>query len=141
MKTIQGNLLDTEAGIIAQQVNCQRVAAAGIALQFRNKWPGWYEAFKGISGVLGYVHYYPAEESLIIASLYAQDYYGRTGRYTDYDAFYRCLEDLAYNTRESEGKIYFPYRIGCGLAGGNWRIVSAMIEDVLPDAIIVRREK
>jgi len=35
-------------------------------------------------------------------------------------------------------KVYVPYLMGCGLAGGDWGIYSEIIEFYIPDAIIVR---
>jgi hypothetical protein len=34
--------------------------------------------------------------------------------------------------------VYIPYNMGCGLGGGDWEIVSGIIEETLPDAIIVK---
>ena len=39
---INGNLLDVQQGIIVHQVNCRKVAGAGLAKQIREKWPEWY---------------------------------------------------------------------------------------------------
>ena len=53
MTTIKGDLLEITEGIICHQVNCQRVAGAGLALQIRKKWPSWYESFKNDHPWLG----------------------------------------------------------------------------------------
>lgn len=34
--------------------------------------------------------------------------------------------------------VYIPYKIGCGLAGGNWETVCQIIQKTVPDAIIVK---
>jgi len=145
METIQGDLLHVESGIICQQVNCQRVAGAGLALQIRKRWPEWYDGFSHHDASLGDAHYFRANQDLTIASLYAQDSYGREGRYTNYEAFYTSLDVvrnfvLGIQVSGGDAQVYLPHGIGCGLAGGDWHIVSAMIEAVLPGAIIVRRE-
>ena len=141
MRTIQGNLLDIETGVICHQVNCQRVAGSGLALQIRTRWPGWFIEYQRNPPRLGSVHFYQLNKPrILIASLYAQLNYGTWARQTNYEAFYTCLETLRHNVRDDQ-TIYFPHGIGCGLAGGNWRIISTMIDEVLPDAIIVRREK
>jgi len=143
MKTQQGNLLDIQPGVICHQVNCRRVAGAGLALQVRERWPGWYVAFRQYNGRLGDVHYFRANQDLVIASLYAQDGYGHGDRYTDYEALYKCL-DLVSGFKSvmwcyGDAQVYIPHGLGCGLAGGAWGIVSAMIKEVLPGAIVVRR--
>ena len=33
----------------------------------------------------------------------------------------------------SESSVGFPYKIGCGLGGGNWNIVSKIIEEEFSD--------
>lgn len=35
--------------------------------------------------------------------------------------------------------LYAPYKMGCGLGGGNWEEYSKIIEKHLPHCIIVRR--
>ena len=36
---------------------------------------------------------------------------------------------------------YIPYKMGCSLAGGDWNIVSRLIKDYIPSAIIFKHEK
>ena len=139
-KIITGNILDIQEGIICHQVNCQRVAGAGLALQIRTKWPGWYKDFVSQSANLGAVHLWEAAPSLTIASLYAQVEYGRGKIQTNYEALASCFSVLAIGALGSmkDTPIYIPYGIGCGLAGGDWNIVSGIIERTMPDAIIVK---
>lgn len=45
--------------------------------------------------------------------------------------FQSALDELASLVRDSDGAIKtvaFPYGIGCGLAGGDWKVYSTMIE-------------
>ena len=141
MRTVVGDILEIECGIICHQVNCQRVANAGLAQQIRHKWPDWYEAFRAWRPHLGQVRWYMASDDLWIASLYAQDEYGRDRRHTNYATLGACL--MAVATKRllfvPDGlDIYIPFKMGCELGGGDWTIVSQIIEDALPDAIIVR---
>ena len=51
--------------------------------------------------------------------------------------FQQCLEKIAENAPKS---MAFPYGNGCGLAGGNWIVYSAMIDafaQKYPDISIV----
>lgn len=138
-KIITGNILDIQEGIICHQVNCQRVAGAGLALQIRQKWPDWYVQFKISIPMLGRCNFWSAENNLSIASLYAQDGYDRTGNNTDYVALRRCMDIVSMTSRfGKEDRIYIPYGIGCGLAGGDWNIVSQIIAEELPNAVIVK---
>lgn len=114
-----------------------------MALQIRNKWPGWYEQFRSYSGKLGTASIYWTGDhnALVIASLYAQEFYGK-GLQTDYTAFENALIDLKrnleWNALENES-VYFPVNIGCGLAGGDWNVIKPLIEKYLPNAIIVEK--
>lgn len=138
MKHITGDILEVERGIICHQVNCQRVAGAGLAKQIDNKFSFWKEWFVDIKHKhLGDVAWYVIHDELIIASLYAQDGYGYDKRYTNYAALAKCLWSL----RGHQKQIYIPRGMGCGLGGGDWNIVSQLIEDALPNAIIVERVK
>jgi len=132
------DILDIEEGIIAHQVNCQHVAGAGLALQIRLKYPEWYQHYKNTPAKLGTVDIFPIGYHLSIASLYAQYDVG-PGLHTDYQALYACLEKL-YN-RVDDWTVYFPYKMGCGLGGGDWDIVKGMIAKIFSpfEYEIVRR--
>jgi len=140
MKIIEGNLLEIEKGVMVHQVNCQKIAGAGLALQIRNKWPQWYKDFILYPNPhLGNVQLFHVREELWIANLYAQDRYGKDGKcYTDYQAFGVCLKWIRDNLYFHGQMFYFPYKIGCGWAGGDWNIISGLIEKELPEAMIVR---
>ena len=65
--------------------------------------------------------------------MFAQQYYGYDGKkYTSYDAFANCLEQIC-DAVPKDKKIGFPYKIGCDRGGANWNIISAMIEEILKD--------
>ena len=139
--TVEGNLLEIETGIICHQVNSRGVAGAGLALQIRNKWPGWYSEYqRNIISRLGVVHWYEVKSLhnravLSIASLYAQENYGTKVRQTNYAYLAKCL--LAVEAQSAGEQVYIPHGIGCGLGGGDWQIVYQIIEDALPHAIIL----
>ena len=130
-----GNILTSRADIICHQVNCQGVMGAGLAKQIRNKHPKVYDhyiwhckTFK--PNLLGNIILDSINEKQVIASLFAQDRYGRDKRYTDYDAFEKCLKTIACFAKENE-VIALPYKIGCGLGGGDWDIILSLIEKEL----------
>jgi len=47
-------------------------------------------------------------------------------------------EDLLFNQHELNTRqvVGVPYGISCGLAGGNWKIIKAIIEDIFLDSMI-----
>lgn len=139
IKHITGNVLDSDAPIIAHQVNCQGVMGAGVAKCIREKYPDimtdyvrWCRAFPS-QKLLGKVQdfFIDENENHIIANCFAQDKTG-SGRMTNYEAFYTCLENLKYVVEYYgfEHRIAFPYKIGCGLGGGDWDVILAMIKSV-----------
>lgn len=139
IKIVKGNLLDATEDIICHQVNCQGVMKSGVAKAIRDKWPKVYEEYRPLcvghlgSTILGYVQFVELDDDArIVANLFAQNDYGYDGqRYTSYDAFYKCLTEL----RRLAGNysFAFPYKIGSDRGGASWRVIYAMICDVLGD--------
>ena len=139
IKHITGNVLDSDAPIIAHQVNCMGVMGAGVAKCIREKYPDimadytrWCRAFPS-QKLLGKVQdfFIDEDKNHIVANCFAQDKTG-SGRMTNYEAFYTCLENLKYvvDYYDLEHRIAFPYKIGCGLGGGDWDVILAMIKSV-----------
>ena len=130
-----GDLLDDKYKIIVHQGNCRGVMAAGLAKQIRNKFPNVYydyiKALKYENATLGHIIISHSDQRIIITML-AQDEYGTDKRYTDYDAFIKCLDVILSSVEIYSCKVWdsiaFPYKIGCGLAGGDWDIIKAILE-------------
>lgn len=144
MKKQIGNILEeVKDGFILQQVNCQGVMASGIAKAIKDKWPVVYSeymrTFKGAqeydhpaSMFLGRVQIVNVTPWLAVINLYTQEGYGRTGdRFTSYDALDTALIEVARLTEGLPSSLFHHPTIGCGLGGGNWKVVSALIEQHL----------
>lgn len=142
MNIVTGNILDITEGIICHQVNCKGVAGAGLAKQIRLKYRGWYEAYKQRQKAmrLGEVGLFEVSPRLLICDLYAQDGYGTDRQYTDYEALKRCFTIVDRVASYRQLQVYLPFGIGAGLSGGNWRVIGKIIDDVLPEAIVVKLE-
>jgi len=138
-RVVQGDLLAVRRGVLCHQVNCRRVAGAGLARQIRRKWPAWYAAFRREPPRLGRAWFFPVRDGLVIASLYAQEGYGRRRRWTDYGAFREAVRQVAIYAADHDLPVFFPKGIGAGLAGGDWRTIVRIIADVCPSATIVER--
>ena len=134
---IKGNLFDTDSTVIAHQVNCQGVMGSGVARQVKEKYPEAYDKYqeecfnKAPNLLMGTVDIIPSRSDVhIIANMYAQNDFGYNGqRYTNYEAFYRCLENLNQSLLK-EYSVAFPYRIGCDRGGADWDIILQMITSV-----------
>lgn len=126
-----GNILNSGANIICQQVNCKGVMGAGLAKEIRDKYPVVYTKYKercALGNCLGSLILVNVEKDVCICCLFGQDGYGRDRQYTDYTALRSSLSAVANNTVGI--RIAVPYGLGCGLAGGNWSVVRSMLEEV-----------
>lgn len=152
MKVVLGDILDAKYGIIGHQVNCQMVMGAGLAKQIKRKYPHVFNEYVQIMGKaqitkrLGRCQIVEAiPRELYIANLFGQFHWLNRGVVnTDYEALSMALRNLSVWKREKtpvDFPVYLPYGLGCGLAGGDWSIVSAIIEDILPEAILVKFHK
>ena len=75
------------------------------------------------------------KDNKIIYNLYGQYNFGNQVRQTHYEGFYRALDSI-HNDIVAKKLTHasLPFNIGCGLAGGSWRIVLAIIEEVWNDS-------
>lgn len=145
LQFINGSLLDADTNIIAHQVNCQGVMGAGLAKQIRNKYPQVYTKYHTACNtisdlsLLGKVQVISTDQYRV-ANLFGQRYYGHDKRYTDYDALTTALTKLRnYMSEHDLQTLGLPYGLGCGLAGGDWKIVYEIIRDVFtPSDILVK---
>lgn len=162
IKHIKGNIFQSDADAILHQVNCQGVMGSGIAKQVREKFPTVFQYYKarcdedkktrehfGLSKstLLGlaqvcYKEDYrvgAVKDTQVIVNLFAQDNYGYDGKcYTDYNALKKCLEFV--NRQFAGKKVAIPYLMGCHRGGGDWSIVSKMIEEVFTDCDVILYE-
>lgn len=137
---VKGNLLDSDCDYICHQVNCQGVMGSGIARQIREKWPEVYKSYRTLyedctwarSVMLGRIDIANIiDDKRKVINMFTQQFCGYDGkRYTSYDAFAMALETIKYKVPIGY-TIGFPKNIGCGLGGGNWKVISALIEEIL----------
>lgn len=74
---------------------------------------------------MGEVIFTQVEDDLRVCSIVGQQFFGRQGRYTSYDALAVGLEEVGDVGRKWELDILMPI-IGCGLGGGDWNVVKAL---------------
>ena len=138
MKILEGDLISlAEEGmfeVIIHGCNCLCNMGSGIAKTIKAKYPQVYKAdcetTKGdkeklgslTSTVVGY------QSSFTVVNAYTQYAYSRNKVDVDYDAVRKVF---ALIKRDFAGKrIGYPL-IGAGLAGGDWNIIEAIINDEL----------
>jgi O-acetyl-ADP-ribose deacetylase (regulator of RNase III) len=134
---INHNILNAKEDIICHQVNCYGIMGAGLAKQIKSKYPEvFYEYLKFCSNhwnkdnLLGSSFVAKAKDGKLIANLFGQKNYGTRILQTDYNALEKAFINLKNYALQFDYSIAIPYKIGCGLAGGDWDIVSKMIESI-----------
>jgi len=135
IKYVKGDLLNASQLILIHQCNAQDTMGSGVAKAIRTKYPKAYRE---------YVEYFrntPKKERMgkvqfsinynkIIANLVGQfNYLPRGVCHTDYEALKEGFTTIKLRYPDD---VAMP-KIGCGLGGGDWKIVSAIIESVFDD--------
>lgn len=152
METIRGSITDIESGIIIHQVNCRNRIGAGVSCAIITKWPEVEAAYHKLcesrqpENLFGRrqtveIRYSPYNTlpGITIVNLFSQMDYDDSAKtgivYTDSRALIKGILKTCYENPDKD--VYIPYRIGCGLAGGNWDEISAWFADV-PNLYVVK---
>lgn len=138
---IKGDLLvafeELKFDAIAHGCNCYCKMGSGIAKPIKQKYPAAYKADcetkEGDRTKLG--TYSKADTKFgTVINAYTQYNFWDPGRNADYDAIKSVFEKINIDFKDKT--IGIPL-IGCGLAGGDWNVVSKLINDATPDVNIV----
>jgi len=146
MEIVNGNLLEAPENILVHQTNCMGVMGSGIAKQVKEKYPevfnGYYNYCKTntVENILGTALICEADDGKLIANVFGQVNYGTDKIYTDYEALRKGLEEVKVFADQHFLSVALPYNIGCGRAGGDWEIVSKIIEEVFGDVKLYKYE-
>lgn len=136
LEYIKHDVTKTLRGVIAHGCNCQGVMGSGVAKALRDKWPmifpryrAMVDAHSGNKSVLlgrSVLVNVGADDplieinSLFVANLFTQEYYGADGRvYASVAAIEEALDETMRFCWAAELPLYMP-RIGCGLGGLDW---------------------
>lgn len=148
MKIINQDILKITRGIIVHQVNCQGKMGAGLAKSISDLYPqvekAYYDKFIHRKWQLGEVQFVKVSETpLYICNLAGQDKYGRDKNtvYTNYKYLRIGFKKVLKFSIDRDLQVYLPYKIGCGLANGDWNKVTLIIEEIIPESIICTKEE
>lgn len=110
---------------------------AGFVLALSKKWPVAEAAYRklyadqGKKLVMGTVQFVPINSDLHVANMIGQ--LGLRKKDGDssirYPALYSCLEEVAKFAVANKASIHAP-KFGAGLAGGDWRVIEAILEKI-----------
>lgn len=135
MKTIEGNILQSNVPVIIHQCNCFHKMGSGFAKTLRQKYPCVYESDKntkyGDKGKLGGFSLAKIQNEpylKYVFNLYSQYKYGTNKKYTDYCALEEGIAQILYWCQlKGINRVGIPYLIGCGLAGGDKQTVLQIL--------------
>jgi O-acetyl-ADP-ribose deacetylase (regulator of RNase III) len=134
-----GNLIDTECDFIAHGCNAQGVMGSGVAKALKEWHPKVYDGYREAyisnrnSLPMGAIIPISNVHGKTVINCITQEFYGRESIvYLDYMALADCLEHIETYITEVLGlpegtEVAFP-KIGAGLAGGDWTIISKLLE-------------
>lgn len=121
--------------IICQQVNCKGVMGAGVALAIRKRYPQVYSDYMAFcrqhpvpSTRLGHVQTSTVGRNQFICNIFGQLHYGRRGHYTSEPALLTALSVIFAHATKAGLPVFVPSRIGSGLAGGDYNVISSGID-------------
>ena len=144
-----GDLLSSkEITVVLHQANIFHTFGAGIARAIREKFPEAYaadlETVDGDSAKLGTLSIGKIKDKKgssieFIVNMYSQTGLGGQDRQTSYDYMEVAMRDLRARLEKrvrdgKQTKLGIPYKLGSGLANGDFRIVNSIIESVFSDA-------
>ena len=93
----------------------------------------WYAGGPGNPAfALGEVQFVPVTDRITVANMIGQRDIRRRGGVPPirYDAVERCLQTVAAHCAANAAEVHMP-RIGCGLAGGRWEEIEAILRRTL----------
>ena len=137
MTHLTGDILRITTGTILHQVNCRGVIG-GLAGALRARYPIAFSDYFILCDKYGFKNLGSVHEGHVSARLSIIHVFGQMdpGANTDMTAVRHALELL--KGRPLLRPIYAPFKLGCGLGGGNWPIYQAALADALPDVTIIQ---
>jgi O-acetyl-ADP-ribose deacetylase (regulator of RNase III) len=135
IKEVSGDIFESGADILVNAVNCVGVMGAGVAFEFKNRYPAYFDEYKRAcyDRVLepGFVMPYMLEEGKYIISAATKDHWQSDSKYGWVES---CIEGLysCFDPREVRyGNLTLALpALGCGKGGLKYEIVGPMIMHV-----------
>lgn len=137
---LNGDILNSKEEILIHSVNHKKRMGAGLALQIARKYPRIMDKEESYMSMCATVPFsmirkdglvawfYSEEDKKLIASIFGQENYGTDKQYTDYLSLGNGLETVRQIALGREFSVAIPFGLGCGLGGGDWKVVEDMIK-------------
>ena len=134
VREIHGDLLKQPIDIIAHHINYMGRMDEGLALQIKKQLLTSDEYHKYTNfckdqgeDALGNTLLIEAPDGRIIANCFGKQIPQKGAKLSDYDAFLHSMAKVRNYARIDGLKVGVPGLIGCGYAGGDWKIVRDML--------------
>jgi len=140
MKIVEGDLIEMgkngDFDVIVHGCNCFHCMGAGIADTIAKEFPQAMmidqSTLYGDENKLGTLSWTTLDRKppLVIVNAYTQYEYTRNKVDVDYDALRECFKAIKKEFGGNGNRIGYPL-IGAGLAGGDWNVISKIIDEEL----------
>ena len=130
----KGDILTANENLICHQVNVDGVMGGGLAKQIASAYPEVFRYYKKFCMLYKFDYetlkglYFDLDirNSRSIVNCFTQ----KPNFDTDYEAIEECFKKLLELCKTHNYSISVPYKYGCGIANGDWNIVSKIFEDL-----------
>lgn len=153
IEEVKGSVFENlpEYSVIVHQCNAKGWMGAGIAKEIAARWPECFKKYHDYccwfrdgheDEILGTFVGYNVSPTLMICNAIAQLTVGKSKQQTDYDAWETLCTKLEQQTKRVNlvtGKnwtLHMPYKIGCGLGGGDWKEMMDIFERHFADSSV-----
>lgn len=144
VKYKKGDLLQATETIIAHGCNCVGGFGSGVAGQIAKKWPEvrrmYLTQHVQYGWELGHVQYVDIGDHIIANCATQKNYMPRGTCHADYDAIRMSMSKVMAYASWNGLSVAIP-KIGAGLAGGDWNIIRAILEEVFVDCDVTVYEQ
>jgi O-acetyl-ADP-ribose deacetylase (regulator of RNase III) len=140
VKTVKGDLFQADEILLAHGVNCKGAFGSGVALGMLQKHVKARESYfdKHYNGCwkLGEVQFVASGNKIIANCATQKNFLPRGKCHADYNAIKICMRKVKDYARLRNLTVAIP-KIGAGLAGGDWKLIEDILNDVFVDYDIV----
>lgn len=105
-----------------------------LARSIKERWPEVFDSYlrflASVDEPLGRAQFVHTDDGRIVVNLFAQHFYGKGKRYTNYEKFHAALTEVRKAAEKYNYSVAIPYYIGSGLSGGNLKVIKKIIADI-----------
>ena len=136
----EGNVLDATEEYIAHQCNCITNNGKGLSEALFKRYP-YADVYRNrqIASRPGTILLRRGNgASPTIIAMFAQLKPGKVKSEPREKWFVECLEKIVAEV--GNHRVAMPYKIGCGLAGGNWDVYSNLLEETSLEIVLYKKD-